>query len=100
LRENHACVSTFDRTFALQLCDAVFQRAAPVAAPTAGFGTPARLQAGLRALVDALAALGVALPTGLGPWLDLQAERLAGRLIGASLKIDYAEVRHRFGLAV
>ncbi len=30
----------------------------------------------------------------------LAAERLAGQLIGASLKIDYVEVRHRFGLAV
>jgi hypothetical protein len=28
------------------------------------------------------------------------AARLAGQLIGAALKIDYVEVRHRFGLAV
>jgi hypothetical protein len=32
--------------------------------------------------------------------IRIASERLAGRLIGASLKIDYAEVRHRFGLAV
>jgi hypothetical protein len=30
----------------------------------------------------------------------LAGERLVGRLIGAALKIDYVEVRHRFGLAV
>jgi hypothetical protein len=32
--------------------------------------------------------------------IRIAAERLSGRLIGASLKIDYVEVRHRFGLAV
>ncbi len=32
--------------------------------------------------------------------IKIASERLAGRMIGVSLKIDYAEVRHRFGLAV
>ncbi|MFZ9920011.1 MAG: hypothetical protein ACO3GO_03080 [Terrimicrobiaceae bacterium] len=32
--------------------------------------------------------------------IRIAAERLSGRLIGESLKIDYVEVRHRFGLAV
>jgi len=32
--------------------------------------------------------------------IRIASERLAGRLIGASLKIGCAEVRHRFGLAV
>ena len=32
--------------------------------------------------------------------IKIASERLAGRMIGVSLKIDYAEVRHRFGLAL
>lgn len=39
-------------------------------------------------------------PNAFDRMVRLAGERLIGRLIGASLKIDYAEVRHRFGLAV
>ena len=39
-------------------------------------------------------------PQAFDRMVRLAAERLAGRLIGASLHLDYVEVRHRFGLAV
>jgi hypothetical protein len=39
-------------------------------------------------------------PAAFDRMVRLAGERLIGRLIGASLKIDYVEVRHRFGLAV
>jgi hypothetical protein len=39
-------------------------------------------------------------PNAFDRMVRLAGERLIGRLIGAALKIDYAEVRHRFGLAV
>lgn len=39
-------------------------------------------------------------PNAFDRMVRLAGERLVGRLIGAALKIDYAEVRHRFGLAV
>lgn len=39
-------------------------------------------------------------PNKFDRMVRLAGERLVGRLIGASLNIDYAEVRHRFGLAV
>ena len=42
----------------------------------------------------------VGLPQAFDRMVRLAGERLVGRLIGAALKIDYVEVRHRFGLAV
>jgi hypothetical protein len=38
--------------------------------------------------------------TAFDRMVRLAGERHLGRLIGAALKIDYVEVRHRFGLAV